>query len=62
MHTDEKLPMIGTSFSNATTVYTNIAKITKTNHTVLITGESGTGKELVAKAILVQLVNFLCGY
>ena len=32
-------------------VYKNIAKITKTNHTVLITGESGTGKELVARAI-----------
>ena len=29
-------------------VYKNIAKITKTNHSVLITGESGTGKELVA--------------
>jgi len=29
----------------------NIAKISQTNATVLITGESGTGKELVAKAI-----------
>ena len=28
-----------------------IAKITKTNYTVLITGESGSGKELVAKVI-----------
>jgi len=47
---DEKLPMIGTSLVMQQ-VYKNIAKITKTNHTVLITGESGTGKELVAKAI-----------
>lgn len=29
----------------------NIAKVSQTNATVLITGESGTGKELVAKAI-----------
>ena len=42
--------MIGTSLVMQQ-VYKNIAKITKTNHTVLITGESGTGKELVAKAI-----------
>ena len=47
---DEKLPMIGTSIVMQQ-VYKNIAKITKTNHTVLITGESGTGKELVARAI-----------
>ncbi len=47
---DEKLPMIGTS-SPMQNVYRIIAKITKTDHTVLITGESGTGKELVAKAI-----------
>ena len=47
---DEKLPMIGTS-SSMQNVYKIIAKITKTDHTVLITGESGTGKELVAKAI-----------
>ena len=32
-------------------VFKTIAKITKTNYTVLITGESGVGKELVAKAI-----------
>ena len=32
-------------------VFKNIAKITKTNYTVLITGESGSGKELVAKVI-----------
>ena len=32
-------------------VYKNIAKITKTNFSVLINGESGTGKELVAKTI-----------
>ena len=42
--------MIGTSLVMQQ-VYKNIAKITKTNHSVLITGESGTGKELVAKAI-----------
>ena len=47
---DEKLPMIGTSLAMQQ-VYKNIAKITKTNHSVLITGESGTGKELVAHAI-----------
>lgn len=47
---DEKLPMIGTSLAMQQ-VYKNIAKITKTNHTVLIIGESGTGKELVARAI-----------
>ena len=47
---DEKLPMIGTSLAMQQ-VYKNIAKITKTNHTVLINGESGTGKELVARAI-----------
>ena len=47
---DEKLPMIGTSLVMQQ-VYKNIAKITKTNHTVLIAGESGTGKELVARAI-----------
>ena len=38
-------------FSPMQNVYRIIAKITKTDHTVLITGESGTGKELVAKAI-----------
>ena len=48
---DEKLPMIGTSLVMNKQVYKNIAKITKTTHTVLITGESGTGKELVARAI-----------
>ena len=47
---DQKLPMIGTS-SAMQQVYKDIARITKTNHTVLITGESGTGKELVARAI-----------
>ena len=47
---DEKLPMIGTSVVMQQ-VFKNIAKITKTNYTVLITGESGSGKELVAKAI-----------
>ena len=47
---DEKLPIIGTS-NVMQTVFKKIAKITKTNYTVLITGESGSGKELVAKVI-----------
>ena len=47
---EENLPMIGTSASMQV-VYKNIAKITKTNFSVLINGESGTGKELVAKTI-----------
>ncbi len=47
---EENLPMIGTS-SSMQNVYKNIAKITKTNFSVLINGESGTGKELVAKTI-----------
>ena len=42
--------MIGTS-QVMQVVYKNIAKITKTNFSVLINGESGTGKELVAKTI-----------
>ncbi len=47
---EENLPMIGTS-QVMQSVYKNIAKITKTNFSVLINGESGTGKELVAKTI-----------
>ncbi len=47
---EENLPMIGTS-QVMQVVYKNIAKITKTNFSVLINGESGTGKELVAKTI-----------
>ncbi len=47
---EENLPMIGTS-QVMQAVYKNIAKITKTNFSVLINGESGTGKELVAKTI-----------
>ncbi|MBH43660.1 MAG: nitrogen regulation protein NR(I) [Rickettsiales bacterium] len=47
---DEKLPMIGNSQAMQS-VYRTIAKLMKTDLTVLITGESGTGKELVAKAI-----------
>ncbi len=47
---EENLPMIGTSPAMQV-VYRNIAKITKTNFSVLINGESGTGKELVAKTI-----------
>ncbi len=47
---DEKLPIIGRSQAMQK-VYRIIAKLMKTDLTVLITGESGTGKELVAKAI-----------
>ena len=47
---DEKLPIIGNS-TVMQNVYRTIAKLMKTDLTVLITGESGTGKELVAKAI-----------
>lgn len=47
---EENLPMIGTS-SIMQDVYKKIAKITKTNFSVLINGESGTGKELVARTI-----------
>tara|TARA_A100001015_G_scaffold217989_1_gene244993 strand:- start:1019 stop:2434 length:1416 start_codon:yes stop_codon:yes gene_type:complete len=47
---DEKLPMIGNAIAMQS-VYKTIAKLMKTDLTVLITGESGTGKELVAKAI-----------
>ena len=47
---EQNLPMIGTSAAMQK-VYKNIAKITKTNFSVLINGESGTGKELVAKTI-----------
>ena len=42
--------MVGTSLEMQK-IYKTIAKLMKTNITVLITGESGTGKELVAKAI-----------
>ena len=47
---DEKLPIIGRS-QPMQKVYRIIAKLMKTDLTVLITGESGTGKELVARAI-----------
>ena len=40
---EENLPMIGTSPAMQV-VYRNIAKITKTNFSVLINGESGTGR------------------
>ena len=45
-----KLPIIGNSIAMQN-VYKTIAKLMKTDLTVLISGESGTGKELVAKAI-----------
>lgn len=47
---EDKLPIIGNSIAMQN-VYKTIAKLMKTDLTVLITGESGTGKELVAKAI-----------
>ena len=47
---EEKLPLIGNSVVMQD-VYKTIAKLMKTDLTVLITGESGTGKELVARAI-----------
>ena len=47
---EEKLPIIGNS-QVMQNVYRTIARLMKTDLTVLITGESGTGKELVAKAI-----------
>ena len=48
--------MIGTSQAMQI-VYRNIAKITKTNFSVLINGESGTGKELVAKQFIVLVID-----
>ena len=46
----EKLEIIGKS-PIIKKIFKDIGRISKSEHTILITGESGTGKELVAKAI-----------
>ena len=46
----DRSPIIGRS-QGLTDVLNTIARIAKTNASVLITGESGTGKELIAEAI-----------
>jgi len=48
--TSKSFPIIGQS-SAMVEVYKAIARVARTNTTVLITGESGAGKELVARAI-----------
>ncbi len=40
-----------TNSANMKALFRDIAKMSRSNSTVLVTGESGTGKELVAKAI-----------
>ncbi len=47
---DESLPLIGRSAAMQE-IYRLMARLIKTDLTVLINGESGTGKELVAKAL-----------
>jgi len=47
---DERLPLIGRS-APMQEVYRTLAKIVRTDLTVLVTGESGTGKELVARVL-----------
>ena len=47
---DEALPLIGRSPAMQE-IYRAIARLTRSDLTVLITGESGTGKELAARAI-----------
>ncbi|MCB1884136.1 MAG: nitrogen regulation protein NR(I) [Geminicoccaceae bacterium] len=47
---EESLPIIGRSPAMQE-IYRVIARLTRTDLTVLIAGESGTGKELVAKAL-----------
>ncbi len=47
---EENLPIIGRSPAMQE-IYRVIARLTRTDLTVLISGESGTGKELVAKAL-----------
>ncbi len=48
--TTRTVPMVGRSPSMVE-VYKAMARVSKTDSTVLITGESGTGKELAARAI-----------
>ncbi len=48
--TTRTVPMIGRS-SAMVEVYKAMARVSKTDSTVLITGESGTGKELAARSI-----------
>lgn len=52
VHSDEndKLPLIGRSVAMQE-IYRVIARVMKTDLSVIIRGESGTGKELVAKAL-----------
>ena len=47
---DERLPLIGRS-APMQEVYRAVAKLVRTDLTVLVTGESGTGKELVARVL-----------
>ena len=46
----EELPLIGRSPAMQE-IYRVLARLTRTDLTVMITGESGTGKELVAKVL-----------
>lgn len=48
--TEEDLPLVGRSPAMQE-VYRVIARLTRTDLTVMISGESGTGKELVARAL-----------
>jgi two-component system nitrogen regulation response regulator GlnG len=47
---DDMLPLVGRSQAMQD-IYRMLARLMKTDLTVMITGESGTGKELVAKAL-----------
>ena len=47
---DERLPLIGRS-APMQDVYRTLAKLVRTDLTVLVSGESGTGKELVARVL-----------
>jgi len=49
-HEDEQLPLIGRSLAMQE-IYRMIARVMKTDLSVMIRGESGTGKELVARAL-----------
>ncbi|MBL94881.1 MAG: nitrogen regulation protein NR(I) [Magnetovibrio sp.] len=50
IETGEKLPLIGRSPAMQE-IYRTLARVVKTELSILITGESGTGKELVARAL-----------